>query len=340
MNVNKVFLIAEAGVNHNGSLETAIELIQVASNLGIDAIKFQTYKTKDIILPNVNKAKYQQATTNPNETMSNMLQHLEIDEYFHKILVEECIKRNIMFLSTPYDYQSLELLVKLKVPMIKVASTDTTNLLFLERVAKTHLPVLFSTGMSFLSEVEKAYYTLVNNGSGPITILKCTSNYPTPMNEINLKGLLTLKNAFPDATIGFSDHTAGVGASPYAVSLGATVVEKHFTLNKNMEGPDHKASLDPNELAKWVSEIRLVESMMGDGIIKPSPSEADTKTSLQKYLVSKRPIKNKEMFTAENIIAKRTGGEGIKADFAYELIGKRANMSIKENEILRWQYVS
>ena len=333
---SRVFIIAEAGVNHNGSIKTAMELIDVAAEAGADAVKFQTYNAKDIILSSVEKAKYQKQTTNPSEKQIKMLEKLQIDKDFHIALIDHCKKKEIIFISTPYDEKSLALLIELQVPLVKIASTDTTNLLFLEKVAKTGLPVMLSTGMSYLSEIEKAYSCLKENGCSELAILRCTSNYPTTVDEVNLLSLITLKNAFPDVTIGFSDHTEGVGASPYAVALGARIIEKHFTLDKNMNGPDHKASLNPTELNLWVEEIRKVEKMLGNGVILPTKSEANTKTSLQKWLVSKTVIPKGSEITRENITAKRTGGVGIKADFAFEILGKRVNKVLNADEIINW----
>jgi len=332
----KVFLIAEAGVNHNGSLETALKLIDSAADAGADAVKFQTYNAQDIILKSVGKAKYQMVTTDPAEKQITMLEKLQIDKEFHIELIKYCKRKGVLFLSTPYDIKSLELLQELNVPILKIASTDITNLLFLEKVAKTGLPVILSSGMSFLSEIEKAYLCLRENGCTDLSILRCTSNYPTPYNEVNLLSLITLQNTFPDVKIGFSDHTEGVGASPYSVVLGAKIVEKHFTLDKDMEGPDHKASLNPEELALWVKEIRKVEKMLGNGVIVPTNSEKETKKSLQKCLVSSTKIAKGNKVTKENMSAKRTGGIGIKADLVYDIIGKTVKKDYNIDEIISW----
>jgi len=333
----KVFIIAEAGINHNGSLDLAKKLIDKAALTDVDAIKFQSFTVKDLIIPSVDKALYQKMNSDPTESQTDMLEKLEIDREFHIELINYCKEKNIIFLSTPYDVKSLMLLVDLNVPMLKIASTDTTNLLFLEAVAKTKLPVILSTGMSYLSEIEKAYHCLVNNGCPDIAILRCTSNYPTPIDESNLKSLTTLANSFPGITIGFSDHTEGIGVSPYSVILGARIVEKHFTLDKNMPGPDHKASLDPAELALWAQEIRKAELMLGNGIIEPSKSEYSTKKSLQKCLVANKKITKGSLLDRENIVAKRTGGLGIKADLVYDVIGKKAKCDLYANNIIYWR---
>lgn len=332
----KAFLIAEAGVNHNGDIKIAKNMIETAVKAGVDAIKFQTFKTSEIILKNVKKAPYQQTTTTTNENQFEMLAKLEISKDFHQELIDYCHHKDIIFLSTPYDEKSLDLLLALQVPAIKVASTDTTNLLLLEKIARTGLPVILSTGMSDAAEIIQAYDCLRKNGCLNLAILKCTSNYPTQEEEVNLNSITTLKLIFPETVIGFSDHTVGVGASPYSIALGGKIVEKHFTLNKTMQGPDHRASLSPNELGNWVKEIRKVEKMMGSYRIFPTESEQETKKYLQKYIVSNKDIKKGSVITEDNIIAKRSGGEGIPASFLYEVLNKTANCNINKNMLVQW----
>ncbi len=324
------FIIAEAGVNHNGSMDLAKKLIDVAVEAGGDAVKFQTFKTENLILDDIEKASYQKCTTNAGESQTEMLKRLEMDKAFHVELFKYCEEKNILFLSTCYDEDSLNLLVELGVPAIKIASTDTTNLLFLEKVAKTGKPVILSTGMCSLSEIEQAYQCLKGNGSKELALLKCTSNYPTDPNEVNLRAMGTLKQSF-NAIIGFSDHTEGVGASPYAVAMGANIVEKHFTLDKNLEGPDHQASLSPDELILWVKEIRKVEEMLGDSEITPTASERETKKALQKCLVSKGNLKKGDTITRDNITAKRTGGRGVSALDFYNVLGATLICDLPQN---------
>ena len=267
-----------------------------------------------------------------------MLKKLEIDKDFHAALIKYCAESNIIFLSTPYGEESLNLLIELGVPAIKIASTDITNLLFLEKVAKKGKPVILSTGMSSQSEIEQAYKCLKENGCKELALLKCTSNYPTAFKEVNLRVMATLKKHF-DAVIGFSDHTEGLGASPYAIALGAKIVEKHFTLDKNLEGPDHKASLSPDELALWVKEIRKVEQMLGSRQILPTESEKETKKALQKCLVSKVDFRKGDTITRKNIAAKRTGGRGITALEFYNVLGLELTRDISQNQPIYWEYL-
>ena len=329
-----IYIIAEAGVNHNGSIESAFELIDIASKAKADAVKFQSYRTEEIIVSNVEKAPYQKETTPEGETQFEMLKALEIDEAFHRRLIKHCEDKGITFLSTPYDVKSLEMLVRLGAPAIKVASTDTTNLLFLEKVAATGLPVILATGMCTLTEVEAAVAVLRSNGCSELAILKCTSNYPAPIEELNLKGMDTLRDKF-DTITGFSDHTEGVGASPYGAALGASIIEKHFTIDKDIAGPDHRASLSPEELRALILEIRKVESMLGSGVIEPSESERATKRALQKCFVASTLIKEGEKLTRENIVAKRTGGEGIPASSLYDILGKSSIKELSPDEIIQ-----
>lgn len=332
------FIIAEAGVNHNGSPDLARRLVDAAVRAGADAVKFQTFKTEDLILKDIEKASYQKRTTNAGESQAQMLKKLEIGKDFHAALIKYCAEKNITFLSTCYEEKSLNLLIELGVPAIKIASTDMTNLLFLEKVAKKGRPVILSTGMSSLPEIKDAYRCLKENGCNDIALLKCTSNYPTDPGEVNLRGMETIKNSF-DAVIGFSDHTEGLGASPYAVALGAKIIEKHFTLDKDLDGPDHKASLSPDELVLWVKEIRKVEQMLGSKDIMPTESEKETKIALQKCLVSKANLKKGDKITRENIVAKRTGGRGICAGESYRILGLKLTRDMPEDQPICWPYL-
>lgn len=329
------FIIAEAGVNHNGSLKIAKQLIEVAARIGADAVKFQTFQVNNLILENVHKAPYQTRTTDKHDSQMNMLKKLQIDEDFHVQLIQHCKRNNILFLSTPYDEQSLDMLIKLEVPAIKIASTDATNLLFLEKVAKTKKPVILSTGMCDISEVKAAYHCLRDNGCKDLALLKCTSDYPTKPAEVNLRAMVNLSKIF-DAVIGFSDHTYGIGASPYAVALGAKIVEKHFTLDKKLPGPDHEASLSPEELKEWIREIEKVEIMLGSAEIFPTKSEQINKRILQKNLVSKIEMKKGTVLSRNNLIAKRTGGIGIPAVNIYEVLGHRSIKKINKDQPIHW----
>lgn len=328
-----VYIIAEAGVNHNGILDLALQLIDLAAESGADAVKFQTYSTPDLIIEAVPKAPYQRATTTKQENQREMLEKLQINKEFHLKLIEYCNLKDITFLSTPYDETSLKLLLELKVAAIKIASTDATNLLFLEEIAKTGLPVILSTGMCSMDEIVQAVTALKHSGCRELALLKCTSDYPTRNEEVNLKSIQTLYRKF-NTIIGFSDHTAGVGASPYAVACGAKIIEKHFTLDKKMEGPDHKASLSPQELKKLVKAIREIEKMLGTAEVGPTDSELINKKSLQKYFVARTRIKAGDTVTRKNIIAKRTGGEGIPANSLYDILGKQFIRELQRDEII------
>lgn len=329
------FIIAEAGVNHNGDLKTAKRLIEAAAQSGADAVKFQTFKVDKLILEDVGKAPYQTRTTDKKVSQADMLRRLQIDENFHSELQRHCKKNDILFLSTPYDDDSLNLLISLDVAAIKVASTDATNLLFLEKIAASGKPVILSTGMCTLFEIEMAYRCLRENGCEQLIILKCTSDYPTSFEEVNLRSMATLSTIF-DTPIGFSDHTEGIGASPYAVALGAKVIEKHFTLDKNMTGPDHKASLSPSQLSAWIEEIRKVEEMLGSREIFPTKSELVNKKSLQKCIVTKMKVAKGVRISRDNITAKRTGGIGISALYLHDVIGLQTNCDIGSNKPVHW----
>ena len=331
-NDSPVFIIAEAGVNHNGSMKKAKELIDVAVHAGVDAVKFQAFKTENLILDNVQKAPYQQKSTNSEESQYDMLKRLEINQNQNKELIEYCNKNNIIFLSTPFDEESIEELNELNIPAFKVASTDTTNLLFLKKIAKTGKPIFLSTGMCYLAEIETALKEIYAFNKD-VVLLQCTANYPINDREANLNVIKTFKSKF-NVLVGYSDHSVGIGASPYAIPLGARVVEKHFTVDNNEEGPDHQASLSPEELTSYVKEIRRVETYMGSSIKNPSFDEIKTRNSLQKCLVASKNIFQNELFTEDNIIAKRTGGKGISPVYYKDLLRMKATRDYKKNDII------
>lgn len=330
-----VYLIAEAGVNHNGSLERALELVDLAADAGADAVKFQTYRVDELILPGVEKAPYQQRNDGAGESQADMLQRLAIDEDFHRRVITRCEQRGIRFLSTPYGSRSLRLLEDLGLPVIKIASTDTTNRLFLQEVGACGKPVILSSGMSTAAEILAAADTLRAAGCPELLLLKCTSNYPTPPEEANLRAMATLA-ALTGELVGFSDHTEGVGASPAAAALGACVIEKHFTTDRNLPGPDHRASLDPAELREWVRVIRLVEQQLGSRRLGPSASEAETRPSLQKALVVLKDLAAGERLTRDTLGALRTGGRGIGAFHGPEVLGRCVNRSLPAGTALDW----
>lgn len=326
------FIIAEAGVNHNGDIAIAKELIDVAAEAGADAVKFQMFKTENLILKNVNKAPYQKDTTDAGQTQYEMLKSLEITNSQNKELIEYCNEKGIIFLSTPFDEDSIEDLNNLDISAFKIASTDTTNLPFLRKVAKTGKPIFLSTGMSYLSEVEMALEEIYKYNKD-LVLLQCTANYPIDDEEANLNVISTYQKKF-DVIVGYSDHSVGLGASLFAIPMGAKVVEKHFTLNTEDEGPDHRASLNPEQLKKYVAEVRKVERYMGSGIKKPSFNELQTRKSLQKCLVARKNINVGEVFSLENIVAKRTGGKGISPIYYQDIIGKISQKKYAVNDII------
>ncbi|MEN8224423.1 MAG: N-acetylneuraminate synthase [Bacteroidota bacterium] len=331
-NNSRVFIIAEAGVNHNGDINLAKKLIDIAADAKADAVKVQAFKTENLILSDVEKAAYQKQTTGQSESQYEMLKRLEISKQQNLELMNYAREKGIIFLTTPFDEGSLDELDELKLPAYKVASTDTTNLPFLRKIAQKGKPIFLSTGMSFLSEVGAALYE-INKYNQDVVLLQCTANYPIKNEEANLAVINTYKKEF-GMLVGYSDHSVGLGASPYAVPMGACVVEKHFTLNKDASGPDHSASLAPEELKLYVKEIRKVEAYLGNGIKAPTPDEKKTRLSLQKSLVALLHIKEGETFSLNNIIAKRTGGKGISPIYYKELIGKKASREYKPNDII------
>lgn len=328
----RVFIIAEAGVNHNGNMEIAREMIDVASEAGADAVKFQTFKAEHLILQNIEKAPYQKVTTNSGESQYDMLKRLEVTKEQTKELMDYCRRKNIIFLSTPFEKVSLDELDALGVSAFKVAATDLTNIQFLRQVAEKGKPIILSAGMCYLEEVQRAIEAIYPLNKD-VVLLQCTANYPIQDVEANINVIRTFKETF-DILVGYSDHSQGVGASPYAVAVGAKVIEKHFTLDKNMEGPDHKASVTPEELKQLVSDIRRVERYLGDGVKMPSYSEQMTRKSLQKCLVASKQIRRGERFDTENIVAKRTNGVGISALYFDRVIGQTAEKDYKVNDII------
>lgn len=328
-----VFVIAEAGVNHGGDMVVAKQLIDLACEAGADAVKFQTFRAEHLILKNVQKAPYQKLTTGVCESQMDMLKRLEVTKDQNKKLRDYCNERDIIFLSTPFDEVSLEELDELDMPAYKIASTDLTNLPFLSKIAQKGKPIFLSSGMSYLSEVQMALETIYNYNRD-VVLLQCTANYPIKDSEANLKVLETFRRKF-DILLGYSDHTVSIGAAPFAVPMGAKVIEKHFTLDKAAEGPDHSASLSPDEFKKFVALIRKVEIFMGCDIKKPTLSEVETRASLQKCLVARRKICKGEAFTVENISAKRTGGKGLSPIYFREIEGLISSEDFDVDEIIR-----
>ncbi len=331
-NSERTFMIAEAGVNHNGDINIAKKMIDIAVEAGVDAVKFQTFKAEELILKDIGKAPYQKVTTNHKESQYDMLKRLELTKEQTIELMNYCRQKNIIFLSTPFEKTSLEELDELGIKAFKIAATDITNIQFLEQVAKKKKPMILSAGMCYLEEVRKALEVICPFNQDVI-LLQCTANYPIQDSEANLNIIKTFKQEFP-ILVGYSDHSQGIGASPYAVAVGAKVIEKHFTLDKHMIGPDHKASVTPEELKQLVKDIRKVEKYLGDGIKIPTCSEQMTRKSLQKCLVAKQKIQQGEKFTEDNIVAKRTNGVGISALYYKEIVGNVAEKDYKINEMI------
>lgn len=328
------FIIAEAGVNHNGSLDLAKKLIDVAAEAGADAVKFQTFKAEKLVSKKAQKAEYQKQTTDAAESQYDMIKKLELDEPAHRELIRYCGEKKIRFLSTPFDHESIELLDAQGMEIFKIPSGEITNLPYLRHIGGLGKEVILSTGMADLGEIEDALDLLVSSGTPKekITILHATTEYPCPMDEVNLRAMGTIASAFGVRT-GYSDHTRGIEVPIAAVAMGASVIEKHFTLDRRMEGPDHKASLEPDELRAMVAAIRNIEKALGEGIKKPSPSEAKNMAVARKSIVAARPIRAGEVFTSENIAIKRPGS-GISPMRYDEIVGERAARDYEEDEPL------
>jgi N,N'-diacetyllegionaminate synthase len=331
---NKTFIIAEAGVNHNGSIQIAKKMIEVAKECGAYAIKFQTFKAEKVISRYAPKAEYQKQTTGETDSQLEMVKKLELSFDDFIVLKEYCDKLNIMFLSTPFDFESIDFLNHLGLEIFKIPSGEITNLPYLEKIGRLGKKVILSTGMADLGEIEDALDILTSCGTKKedITILHCNTEYPTPYEDVNLLAMLTIKEAFK-VKVGYSDHTLGIEVPIAAVAIGASVIEKHFTLDKNMEGPDHKASLEPHELKAMIDAIRNIEKALGNGIKKPSKSELKNKYIARKSIVAKREIKKGEIFTEDNITVKRPGN-GISPMRWYEVLGKVASRDYKEDELI------
>ncbi len=329
--MNSVFIIAEAGVNHNGRLDLALRLCDKAKEAGVDAIKFQTWKTEKIVTQSTGLAKYQAKNISDNSsTQFEMLKKLELSYDTFVQIKEYCNKIGLTFLSTPDEEESLKFLVGMGMKFIKVGSGDVNNIPYLRKIGKTKLPVILSTGMSYLSDVERAFNTLKNAGSTEITLLHCTTNYPCPMEEVNLSAMITLKNAFK-CNVGYSDHTLGIEVPIAAVAMGAKVIEKHFTLDKTMEGPDHKASIEPGELTEMVKAIRNIEKAMGNGIKKPNLSEQQIEKVVKKKIVALKRIKKGEIFSKKNITVKRSA-YGLPAEFWDVIYGMKASKNFEDDQ--------
>ncbi len=329
--VMSVYIIAEAGVNHNGSLDLACRLVDAAKAAGADCVKFQTFRSENLVSRSAQKAVYQQDTTGSGSQI-NMLKKLELSYHEFLALKAYCDKAGISFLSTPFDLESIDFLNSIDMPFWKIPSGEVTNLPYLLALARTGKPVVMSTGMCEMAEIRAAVDLLQENGTKEIRLLHCNTEYPTPYEDVNLRAMQTMRDAF-GLEVGYSDHTRGIEVPVAAVALGATIIEKHFTLDRNMEGPDHRASLEPDELAAMVSAIRHIEKALGSGDKAPSPSEMKNINVARKSIVAQKEIKAGEMFTEENITVKRPG-TGISPMKWFEVLGAKAPRDFHEDELI------
>jgi N,N'-diacetyllegionaminate synthase len=331
---SKTLIIAEAGVNHNGDLTLAHKLIDVAAEAGADWVKFQTFTADKLVAIHAKKADYQNQITDAGESQHAMIHKLELTRDMHEILIEHCESRGIQFFSTGFDLQSIDLLVELGQHSFKIPSGEITNLPYLCHVGQHGKPIILSTGMASMEEIGEALDVLEKAGTSRerVTVLHCNTEYPTPMTNVNLSAMLTIRDTF-DVQVGYSDHTLGIEVATAAVALGATVIEKHFTLDRNFLGPDHKASLEPEELKAMVIAIRNIEKAMGDGIKRPSASELKNKSVARKSLVAVCAIQAGEIFSENNLTVKRPG-TGLSPMRWNEVLGRKAQRDFAADELI------
>jgi N,N'-diacetyllegionaminate synthase len=330
----RVFIVAEAGVNHNGSIDLAKKLIDVASNAGADAVKFQSFKAENLTTKNAQKARYQKEITNIEQSQFDMLKKLELNVEIHKELISYCDYKKIIFLSSPFDHESIDLLNDLGLKIFKIPSGEITNLPYLRYIGKLNKKIILSTGMSNMNEVKNALDVLINSGTkkNNITVLHTNTEYPTPMEDVNLRAMVTMGKEL-DVKFGYSDHTLGIEVDVAAVAMGAKCIEKHITLDCNMEGADHKASLEPSQLKEMVKAIRNIELALGNGIKKLSKSEIQNIKIVRKSIVAKTKIKKDEILSENNLVVKRPG-EGISPMKWDEIVGTKAKRDYNEDELI------
>lgn len=336
-NDRPVFVIAEAGVNHNGDIELAKKLIDVACAAGADAVKFQTFRADAIATIDAPKASYQLATTSSDQSQFEMLRQLELSPDAHHVLKDHCSARNLTFLSTPFDHEAADFLETLGVPAFKISSGDLTNTPLLQHVARKMKPLILSTGMATLQEVNDALAAIKETGNDKVVLLHCVTQYPAPPNEVNLRAMETMRRAF-DVPVGFSDHTEGIEVSLAAVALGAVVIEKHFTLDRNLPGPDHRASLEPGQLHALISGIRSIEAALGDGVKQPSPAEIKTASVARRSIVAARTLQAGAILTEENLVLKRPG-TGLPPSMLKSIMGKRVREEIPAGTLIKIEMV-
>lgn len=335
INNNSTYIIAEAGINHNGSIKRALNMVKIAAESKVDAIKFQTFVAKDEISSFSPKAEYQIKNTNSKESQLEMAKKLELNIDDHLVLIKRCKEYNIEFLSSPFDINSIRLLKKLKLKRFKIPSGEITNLPYLREIGKLGKPIILSTGMSTMDEIKIALNILIDSGTKKelVTILHCNTEYPTPMKDVNLKAMSTIRDEIGDISIGYSDHTLGIEIPIAAVAMGAKVIEKHFTLDRSLDGPDHLASLEPEELKKMVKAIRNIDLAMGNGLKKPSPSEIKNLLVARKSIVASKNISKGEIFSEKNLAIKRPGN-GISPMDWDKIIGKKSKRDFKFDELI------
>ncbi len=327
-----IFIIAEAGDNHNGNLELAFQLVDKAAQAGADCVKFQTFVTEEVISKRAEKAEYQKESTGADESQYEMVKKLELTFDNFRQLQQYAKEKGLMFLSTPFDIPSVDFLNSIDIPCFKIPSGEITNLPYLIRIAQTGRDIILSTGMAEIEEIEAAVKALRENGAGEISLLHCNTEYPTPMEDVNLRAMLTLKEKF-SVRVGYSDHTKGIEVPIAAAAMGAEIIEKHFTLDHNMEGPDHKASLEPDELKAMVEGIRNIEKALGNGIKTASRSEKKNMDIARKSIVARRKIAKGETLTEDNLAVKRPGN-GISPMKWYEILGTKAVRDFEEDEMI------
>ena len=334
--MNHTLVIAEAGVNHNGELKLAFQLVEAAAQAGADVVKFQTFQAQELATSQADKTDYHNETTGESESQLAMLLKLELNPEQHLQLIEHCQSFGIEFLSTAFDPFSIDLLTSLNLQRWKIPSGEINNLPYLRKIGSLKQPVILSTGMANLGEIEAAIDVLEHAGTSrdQITVLHCTTEYPAPLDQVNLRAMQAIAQAFGVA-VGYSDHTDGISVPIAAVAMGATVIEKHLTLDRTMEGPDHRASLEPDQFAAMVQGIRAIELALGDGIKRPTPSERANLPNVRKSLVAARPIQAGEPFSAGNINAKRPG-TGISPMHWDEMVGRNASRSYATDQLIEW----
>jgi N,N'-diacetyllegionaminate synthase len=332
----KVFVIAEAGVNHNGSIDFALQLIEAAKASGADAVKFQSFRAEQLATQSAHKAAYQERTTERSESQFEMLKRLELDAGGHQRLSKHCKNLGIAFLSSPFDCQSVDLLDAIGVPLFKVPSGEITNFPFLQHVASKGKPIILSTGMSTLGEVEEAIEVIRKAGTTDLTLLHCVTEYPAPYEEINLRAMETMRRAF-NLPVGYSDHSPGIEIAIAATAMGAEVIEKHFTLDRSLPGPDHAASLEPSELKEMIGAIRHVEAALGNGVKVPTPCEVGNMAVARKSIVAAMNLPAGRKLQATDLLIKRPGN-GLAPKYLSMVCGRTLRVAVSQDALLQWDH--